>query len=530
MPTRCGPSSCPASVVMTDSEPPPDGAPAAAPLGMGTAGVARRLHPVTPVFDLVEAARRNWPIAVGIVVGRSEIPQAAALAGLTVVLVALLLRWSLTTYTVGSDALSFSEGLLSRRHRTVPYDRVQQVDVVRQLRHRVLGVARLQIETAGGQGSEVALDVLSLREAERLRRLLSGLAGDHTSAPRDPVTQSGADVPWTPAAAPIGLAGDAARGDPDHVPDAVLIRLALPEVVLAGVTGAKLLVVVGTGVALLNIVDDLPRTLLPDLEAVHVPMLSSLAVVGLILAAVLGWFGLAAAASVLSDFGFTLVRRGNGFLVKRGLLERREVSIPVHRVQVVVVTQSVLRRLVRRAAVRVQSAAGRFAVPLVPSDDAIALVCELLGARTLPDLRPSPPAALRRLVLRRAGLVAASALLTAIVWWPAGSVAVVLVPIAAATGWTAWRRLGHGADARLVVARSGALYRRLVVVPVDKAQSTRVTSTPFQRRAGLATLRVDVAGAPPPRVPEIELDRAVELARRLVASAAMDDAHDWAQA
>lgn len=502
---------------MTGSEPAPDRAPAAATPATGTAGVARRLHPVTPVFDLADAARRNWPIAVGIVVGRSEIPQPVAAAGLTLVVVALLLRWSLTTYTVGSDALSFNEGLLSRRHRTVPYDRVQQVDVVRQLRHRVLGLARLQIETAGGRGSEVALDALSLREAERLRRSLSSLAGGRTVAVQDEVTHSGGDVPATPGEAPGGPPVDAAPGEPRNLSDAVLVRLSLPEVVLAGVTGAKLFVVVGTAVAVLNIVDDLPGTVLPDLEAVHLPMLDSFAVAGLVLVGVLGWLGLAAAASVLSDFGFTLLRRGDGFLVQRGLLERREVSVPVHRVQVVVVTQSVLRRLVRRAAIRVQSAAGRFVVPLVSTDDAVALVCELLGVRALPDLRPSPPAALRRLVMRRTGPMAAFALVAALVWWPVGLLAALLVPIAAATGWSAWRRLGHGADAQSVVARSGALYRKLVVVPVDKSQSTRVTTTAFQRRAGLATLRVDVAGAPSPRVPEIEADRAVELARRLVA-------------
>jgi uncharacterized membrane protein YdbT with pleckstrin-like domain len=43
--------------------------------------------------------------------------------------------------------------------------------------------------------------------------------------------------------------------------------------------------------------------------------------------------------------------------------------------------------------------------------------------------------------------------------------------------------------------------RVLTVVPVAKAQSGSVRSSPFQRRAGLATLHVDVAGGGPvPRV------------------------------
>jgi putative membrane protein len=62
-----------------------------------------------------------------------------------------------------------------------------------------------------------------------------------------------------------------------------------------------------------------------------------------------------------------------------------------------------------------------------------------------------------------------------------------------------------------VCARRGALIRRTDLTPEAKVQSTRVRSTPFQRRLGLATLHLDVAGTDAVRV----LDRAAPEAAAL---------------
>jgi putative membrane protein len=202
-------------------------------------------------------------------------------------------------------------------------------------------------------------------------------------------------------------------------------------------------------------------------------------------------------------------------VVTRGLLERREMTVPTHRVQVVEITQTILRRILGRAAVKVQTAAGKLAVPLVAADETESLLRRLVHIGPLPPLRPVPLAARRRLVVRRAvPATLASGMLTAAAW-PAGLVSAVLIPLAVAWGWAAWRGLADGASHDVVVSRGGALYRTLEVVPTAKAQSIRVRSSPFQRRSGLATLHIDVAGGSSASVPEIAAGRAAELAALL---------------
>jgi putative membrane protein len=96
---------------------------------------------------------------------------------------------------------------------------------------------------------------------------------------------------------------------------------------------------------------------------------------------------------------------------------------------------------------------------------------------------------------------------------PAAPAALLLVPLAVLGGLAAYRSLGHARRDGFLYARQGAAIRVTAVVPVAKAQSGSVRSSVFQRRAGLATLHVDVAGGgPTPKV----LDEAEATAEELL--------------
>jgi putative membrane protein len=194
-------------------------------------------------------------------------------------------------------------------------------------------------------------------------------------------------------------------------------------------------------------------------------------------------------------------------------------------VQVVRIEESLLRRWLGFASVRIQSAGqagraeattSRLAVPILPAVRVNRLLGELLpGAAPVPMLLRPPPAARRRAIVRRVVPVLVVAALVTLLLWPWGAVAVVALPLAWLAGDAAYRNLGHARHGGFLTARRGALIRTTAVVPAAKAQSVRVRSTLFQRRAGLATLHVDVAGGG--AIPQVT-DEAVTTAERLLAS------------
>jgi putative membrane protein len=468
-------------------------------------GGPRRLHVLSPVFFAGAHVRRLWPLAL-LVLARRQLWL--IVAGVVVLLAVTTLEWLRRTYELEAGALRLEEGVLQRKLRVVPFDRIQQVDLVRKPLHRLLGVATLRVETAGGGGAaEVDLDVVALGEAQALRSSLLRAKAVAAEAGGDGVEAAAAAAPAERA----------------------LLRLSLGEVMLAGITGtraAAVLAVLGPLSQLTDWFPNLSEWLLRRVDPEAVAPTTPAAVVALALLAVAIWLGLAAASSVVTDFGFTLARLGGDLVVRRGLLERREAVLPVARLQVVRVDESLLRRALGLASIRIQSAgraggadqtASRLAVPVLQRSDVNRVLGELLhGAAPVPRLLPPPPAARRWMVrrgsLRAVPLTAAVAVALWLLSRPATPLALLLLVLAVLGGLAAYRGRGHARRGGYLYARQGVAIRVTTVVPVAKAQSGSVRSSFFQRRVGLATLHVDVAGGgPTPKVMDEAQGKAEEL-------------------
>jgi putative membrane protein len=457
-------------------------------------GGPRRLHVLSPVFFAAGHVRRLWPLAL-LVLARRQLWL--IVATVVVLLAVTTLEWLRRTYLLEAGALRLEEGVLARRLRVVPFDRIQQVDLVRKPLHRVLGVATLRVETAGGGGAaEVDLDVVALGEAQALRSsLLRAKAG---------AAEAGGEGPEAAAAAAPA--------------ERTLLRLSVGEVMLAGITGtraAAVLAVLGPISQLTDWFPNLSDWLLRRFNPEAITPTTPAAVVAVAVLAAAVWLGLAAASSVVTDFGFTFARVGGDLVVRRGLLERREAVLPFARLQVVRVEESLLRRWLGLASIRIQSAgraggaeqtASRLAVPVLRRSDVNRVLGELLpGAAPVPVLLAPPPVArswmVRRGILQTAPLILAAIVVLWTVSRPVAPAALLGVPLAALVGLAAYRSLGHARRDGFLYARQGVVIRVTTVVPVAKAQSGSVRSSFFQRRIGLATLHVDVAGGgPTPKV------------------------------
>ncbi|HEX2576580.1 MAG TPA: PH domain-containing protein, partial [Aquihabitans sp.] len=468
-------------------------------------GTPRRLHPSSPVLSVVLVGRQLlFPLVLLVFgAGRALITLPLVALGLGALVAVRVLAWSRFTYRIDHDALRIEHGLLNRQRREVPLRRIQQVDLQRKLRHRLLGVAVVRIDTAGGgSGAEVVLEAIGDADALALRGALL------SRAPTSSVTATtagpgGGAEPGGPGPGPGP--GAALRPPPPAAPE-VVVELTTRELVVAGITGSRLagiVPLVGAAIGLFfELPDDVGESVARDVgdqlsAGIVLPLLAVLAV-PVILA-------LAALTSILTDHGYTLVRIGTDLHLRRGLLDQREATLSLQRIQVARLVDNPVRRRLGLASVQLQSAGSgsdsegsvsRLTIPLVTvaeRDRLLELV--LPGSVPAPPLIPAPPAARRRAWVRRVGPVAlVIALLVAATRSPWALLGLLALVPAGLLADRAYRSLGHGSTPAFVFARRGAVLRETVVVPVAKTQSSRVRSSPFQRRVGLATLHLDVAG------------------------------------
>jgi putative membrane protein len=138
-----------------------------------------RLHPVTPLLR----GLRILVLVIGIFSwqGYQQLgPLHWALGAIAVLVVALTVAavsWWTTGYQIIGRELRVSEGVLWRRTRAIPLERLQTVDLVKPALARLLGVAELRLEVVGAAKAEAPLAYLSTPAATRLREHLLALAG-----------------------------------------------------------------------------------------------------------------------------------------------------------------------------------------------------------------------------------------------------------------------------------------------------------------------------------------------------------------
>ena len=409
------------------------------------------------------------------------------------------LSWRATTYAVTGTAFRLRQGVFQKNERTIPLEHVQSVDTVQGIIQRAFGVVEVRIETAGGGVSEpdASLSALDRGAAQTLRREIEG---SHTERAEE-------------TAGPT-----------------VLRRLSRRELLVAGATSGQIGVVFSLLAVGSQFLDnflsvDFARRLVESLAPNWLMVVLILVPTGLLLA----WL-LAIAGTVLAYTGFTLSREGNFLYIKRGLLERRETTIPLSRIQAVRISEGVLRQPFGLASLRVESAgygedAGVSATlfPLLPSDE----VEEFLSGAApefayTPALEPLPRRSLRRYVFRAtipALLVCVAALVCLMVLGSAlWLLSLLLIPPSAAYGWLRYRDAGWALEGDRLLVRHRLLGRKTAVAPRRRLQSRGVTSSPLQRRLQLATFVAEVAsgsGGAALRVKDLDAGSAGTLASSL---------------
>jgi putative membrane protein len=466
----------------------------------------RRLHPLSFLFDIAGQVRQLVVPGLVVLVG-------AGSAGLDwqVWLVLLIIPYAVVAvvrsltfrYRFDPGELVITTGLLFRNERHVPYGRIQNIDAVQNLLHRLLRVVEVRVETGAGDEPEARMRVLPLAALEEMReRVFVGRIAP-TEGPSS-----------TSAAAPL-----------DRPARRALLTLGPRELLLAGFIDSRGLIIVGAAFGLLwevGLFDPtidfvfgenvsgrgIIRQALGALGGRGVPSIGRFAILALAFAAfVLAIRALSMWWSVIRLWGFRLDRAGDDLRAEFGFFTRVMATLPIRRVQTVTIRESPLHRLFKTASVRVESAGSdggaagatrESLAPIVRRADLTHLLAEVLPGVDIASVQWSPvdPRGFHR-ALRSSLLFAGFLTVPFIVmlkWW-------ILAWMAMLFAW-AWihsrlyvRHLGWAAGGGAVCFRSGWLWRELTVARFNKIQAVSLGESPFDRRARMASIRVDTAGA-----------------------------------
>ncbi|HEY9553478.1 PH domain-containing protein [Allosphingosinicella sp.] len=467
----------------------------------------RHVHPATvPLRFLKEAPSTllGLPAAFAYLsdVGWATVLSFAASVAVVMIFVNWII-WSRFRYGVGPGEIVIEKGLLHRTRRSIPFERIQDVDIERGPLQRLFGLAKVKIETGGSGKDEGLLDSVTLAEADRLRGIIRAGKG-----------------------APSLGAEEVPRAEPSQL----VFAMDVGRVFVSGLFNFSLLWIAGL-FALLQTFDDwLPFDIYDPGRWVGLVdqriagRFSTGAILAVLLLALLLGVVTGVARTLARDFGFRLTLEGERFRRERGLFTRTEAVIPRRRVQLARLQTGPLRRLLGWFQLYFQTLSagkdggGHQAIAPLANQSEVAGILEEQGGFRVPDTSELTRVSSRHLV--RTVLPPLVPILVLAILFPLGWALLAALPPLVAVALLERRFHRYGLLSDLLFVRRGVWRQQLWIVPVAKVQSLRLSRSWLQRRLGLATLAVDTAGAPAmnaPRIVDVREDRAQALAAEIAA-------------
>jgi putative membrane protein len=477
---------------------------------LGAVQEPQRLHPLTLALRI----GASLPALFIILLPTFQNPSSENLVSVVlsvvyglVALPAIVLQYLRFSYRITPKQIVIQKGVIQRQNRSIPIERIQNIQIQQNLVARLVGLAKVTIETAGSSATEGSLEYVSLSDAHEIRQMVRSF--QHRTAEN--------------ASGEVDDAPDAENEE--KAPSETLFAMDLPRVLLSGAFRFSLLYIalVFSAVQFVDPEVIVQRVLrsqgridqVTETMAVH-PGLTILGTV--VVAGILGWVS-GIAIHLTRYYRFQLWLDGDKLRKRHGLFTVTEGTIPLGKVQALILRTNPLMRLfgwyeleVQTIGMNVDEQGHRVIAPFAQYEDILALA-QRVRSFDLPDTFGS----VSRLTIRRRFFrytLALSALLVPGVyawpadWWHLGGAALPwwgfgLVPFI--LGWALLQYRNHGYAVRTdgLYIRRGVISHYLWILPTEKFHVFHATATIFQRRLGLKTMFVDTAGAATFAYPEV---------------------------
>lgn len=427
--------------------------------------------------------------------------------------------WIRFRWKISGTAILIESGILERKHRTIPFDRIQDVSIEQGLLARVMDVAKVGLETGaatGKDGEGIKLDAISMPQASALRETIRAWRVGSNPATTD---------------APVL---------PGHEPDQVLFTLTPRNLFLAGIFNFSLaaLGLVGAMATWLDdfIAFDITKTedwdRLLDETGILAWADTHRWLVGMGLALTLLLVGLVTGLvrTTLANWDFRLSLGPRAFRRTRGLTTRTDVAITLSRIQAAIVTTGIIRRRWGWHALWLQSLASDSAagsshqvIPFATLED-IDTVLAVTGTPRPPEKTEWHVPPLLAQVASNISIATASGIIgllaTSLGHWEGTAGMVLAAAIVVLTPFLARTHRWADDGTRLYIWR-GWLSPRLTIIPFTSVQSADLRQGPLLRHLGCVRFRLGIPGESlqgTHAIKAIPLFLALDLRRRILST------------
>lgn len=398
---------------------------------------------------------------------------ASAIVIIGIILVSIV-SWLRYTYRLEENELRIEYGVFVRKKRYIPLERIQSLDISEGLLQRLCGMVKVQVETAGGSGNDEAEAVLSAISKEEAQYIQEYVAGAKNSS----------------------------EPNVHEDPSQIVYKITPSQLILLSLTSGGVGVVISAVLAFLTQLDDfIPyEKVFRGIEQWAVSNLILIALLifaGLIIAWILALFG-----TMLKYANFRVTKTEHDLVISQGLLEKRQMTIPLTRIQAIRINENIVRQWLGYGSVSVESAGGSASnkegsrvllLPLVKMQD----IEQILGLyltdyQFTSSFTSVPKRAMNRYIFRSWFIIVPLVVVSVVFLKVWGLLSLIILALVTFWGVLKYKDAGWSLDEKQLSLRYRTMVRTTVFIKKNKIQSLELRESYFQRRKDLATLEAFV--------------------------------------
>ncbi|MFJ7737132.1 PH domain-containing protein [Lysinibacillus sp. NPDC097287] len=456
-----------------------------------------RLHPVSAIITSVKALKSMiLPIAIIIITNGFNFSfniqseyffETIMLVGVwgsaaVLALIGGVVRWRTFMYWFEDGELRVRYGLFVKKKRYIPFERIQSLNYNEGIFHRIFGLVKVQVETAGSKNGKPEAELTAIHKvaADAIEFEMQRAKVQEINLP----DSENLIAPSEETKAPV------------------IYRMSVRDLIVLATTSGGIGVVLSGLVAILSQFSDIIpyETLFHELEG-FVKIGVFLVALTVMFVLIVAWL-MSVVITLINYYEYTVRIEDEKLIITKGLLEKKRITLPLNRIQGIRIVENPLRQLTGFATVVVESAGGNgesgkdkkiSLFPLIKKEDCVQSLTELFPELNWePNLIRSPKRA--RSFFYRIDFVWLVPIIGAssYFFYPYGLLSLLLVPLLILLGIWQHKTAGYMLDDKQLIMQYRIFSRVTFFMEKRRIQSIQSRQTYFQKRKSVMSVKATV--------------------------------------
>lgn len=417
-----------------------------------------------------------------------------------------LLNYYYFKYLITPNELIIHSGVLSKKQRVIPIKKIQNINITQNFIQRILGISKVQIETAGDVSSEGILESLKTSKALEIKSIIKefqdGSQSENYINLNDEILESqleSSNVIHT-------------KIDNNSEEERELISMTPKELMTFGILRFRPILFVlvawlfGVGQQfspnfINNYVDNIILNAEDYYNSINMMEIIFYSFILFIILILASW-ALDILLTISQWWNFKLTIYKDKLFISNGLLTKKQGTIPLKKLQMLVLFSNYFRAKFGYWGLMLETAGfgtmenrrPETAIPFAKFDRIKDLISEFIKIEYPFNFKSVSKKTIRRAFNRYLFLIVVISLVLFLFDFPY-YYNIILLPVLYYLAILRWQTRGWELQKDIIVIKQGLFFKKIKIIPFNKIQTLNIKRSFFQRRLRLSSFHIDTAAS-----------------------------------